>query len=363
MHLHSPRHQLLKTAFTTLRSKPLHKPILLSSMSQKSGYSSLTEQVAPAASAASQAVSDLVNKYTVHDIAKTGYAEGTNDFYDAARPSYPAEALRVISSSLPSHPLKIIEPGSGTGIFSRLLIAPPGPAYPSFSIDTLVAVEPSEGMRNSWWKALEKAGLGKREDNEGGKGEKKIGTVGGGFDSLGAARQYGVTAVQNGQGGVDGVIIAQAWHWCPDYDKALREIAAYLPPNAPLILIWNLEANDPQWQAELREAYQRYDLGSPQYYKGLWRKMFETPAYKELFDSSEQHTVPWYVGITEDGILDRLLSKSYLTEQHLNGERREEFIKKIRGIVRQATHEWIDKEKGIFKYNYNTDVVICRRKA
>lgn len=72
--------------------------------------------------------------------------------------------------------------------------------------------------------------------------------------------------------------------------------------------------------------------------------MFETPAYKELFDSSEQHTIPWSVGITEDGILDRLLSKSYLTEQHLNGERREGFIKKIRGIVRQATHEWIDKE-------------------
>lgn len=244
MLLHSPRHQLLKTAFTTLRSKPLHKPILLSTMSQKAGYSSLTEQVTSAASAASQAVSDLANKYTVHDIAKTGYAKGTNDFvsaavypvlykllanrvnqYDAARPSYPADALRVISSSLPSHPLKIIEPGSGTGIFSRLLLAPPNSAYPSFSIDTLVAVEPSEGMRNSWWKALEKAGLGKREDNEGGKGEKKIGTVGGGFDSLGAARQYGVTAVQNGQGGVDGVIIAQAWHWCPDYDKALVSLS------------------------------------------------------------------------------------------------------------------------------------------
>lgn len=79
--------------------------------------------------------------------------------------------------------------------------------------------------------------------------------------------------------------------------------------------------------------------------------MFETTAYKELFDSAEQHTVPWYVGITEDGILDRLLSKSYLTEQHLNGERREEFIKKIRGIVRQATHEWIDKEVSLHHVN------------
>lgn len=127
----------------------------------------------------------------------------------------------MIHSSLPSHPLKIVEPGSGTGIFSRLLLARPNPTYPSFSIDTLVAVEPSEGMRNSWWKALEKAGLGKREENEGGKAEKKVGTVDGGFDSLGAVGEYGVTKVQNGLGGVDGVIIAQAWHWCPDYEKAL----------------------------------------------------------------------------------------------------------------------------------------------
>ncbi|OWZ60013.1 hypothetical protein C356_00426 [Cryptococcus neoformans c45] len=364
MHL-SRNRQLLRTAFTAPRSKkPINKPILPSYiMSQEAGYSSLTEQVTSAAAAASRTVSDLVNKHTVHDIAKTGFGEGTNDFYNAARPSYPADALRVIHSSLPSHPLKIVEPGSGTGIFSRLLLAPPNPTYPSFSIDTLVAVEPSEGMRNSWWKALEKAGLGKREENEGGKGEKKVGTVDGGFDSLGAVGEYGVTKVQNGLGGVDGVIIAQAWHWCPDYEKALREIATYLRPNAPLILIWNLEANDPQWQADLREAYQGYDLGSPQYYKGLWRKMFETPAYKELFGPSEEHTIPWSVGITESGVLDRLFSKSYLTEQHLNGERREEFIDKVKGIVSQAPHEWIDKEKGTFKYNYNTDIVICRRKA
>lgn len=76
--------------------------------------------------------------------------------------------------------------------------------------------------------------------------------------------------------------------------------------------------------------------------------MFETPAYKELFDSSEEHTIPWSVGITEDGMLDRLFSKSYLTEQHLNGERREEFIRKIRDIVRQAPYEWIDKEVSLY---------------
>lgn len=81
MLLRSSHRHLLRTAFTISPSKPLHKPILPSStMSQGVGYSSLTEQVTSAAAAASRTVSDLVNKYTVHDIAKTGFGEGTNDF-------------------------------------------------------------------------------------------------------------------------------------------------------------------------------------------------------------------------------------------------------------------------------------------
>lgn len=84
MHL-SRNRQLLRTAFTAPRSKkPINKPILPSYiMSQEAGYSSLTEQVTSAAAAASRTVSDLVNKHTVHDIAKTGFGEGTNDFVSA----------------------------------------------------------------------------------------------------------------------------------------------------------------------------------------------------------------------------------------------------------------------------------------
>ncbi|WVQ80799.1 hypothetical protein IAT38_002905 [Cryptococcus sp. DSM 104549] len=307
---------------------------------------------------------DLAKKFKVHDIAVSGFGEGTNDLYDSARPSYPAEALTKIHDTVTfprpdapnPHPLKIVEPGAGTGIFSRLLLAPPTPAYPTFNIAKLIGVEPSEGMRNAWWRGLEKAGLGSRAEWE--KGEGKAGTVEGGFDAVGGVEKFGV-----GKGEVDAVIIAQAFHWCPDYDAALREIASYLPPDAPLILIWNLEASLPTWQKTLRDTYEPFDLGTPQYYRGLWRKMFDTPAYSELFEPQEEWQTSWAVGLTEDGLVQRLLSKSYLTENHLKGEKREGLIRDLRKVMQGADHDWVDKENGVFKYAYNTDVVICKRKA
>ena len=69
----------------------------------------------------------------------------------------------------------------------------------------LVAIEPSGGMRAAWDKGLEKLGLGDAED--------RYVTVDGSFDD------FSKSGVEKGQ--VDLVVIAQAWHWCPDYDAAL----------------------------------------------------------------------------------------------------------------------------------------------
>ncbi|WVO16072.1 hypothetical protein L204_103737 [Cryptococcus depauperatus] len=315
--------------------------------------------------ASTEKVANLAQKYFIHDIAKSGFGTGTNDLYDAARPSYPAPALRIIHDKLRStspHPFKIIEPGSGTGIFSRLLLKAPDSTYPTFDIDTLVCVEPSQGMRDAWYRSLEKAGLGSSLREKTGEGSIKLGVVNGGFDELSAVQQYGITQVENGRGGVDGVIIAQAWHWCPDYEKALREITSYLPSGALFILIWNLESNCPTWQGDLRNTYQPYDLGTPQYYKGLWRSMFDTNAYKELFHKQEEHKISWSMGITDQMLIERLLSKSYLTEKYLDGEERSEFIEKIRKIINAAPRDWVVEEKGIFKYQYDTDIIICKKK-
>ena len=33
----------------------------------------------------------------------------------------------------------------------------------------------------------------------------------------------------------------QAFHWCPDYEKAAQEFARVLKPQGTLAFIWNLE--------------------------------------------------------------------------------------------------------------------------
>lgn len=271
--------------------------------------------------------------------------------YDRARPSYPASSLQLIYKELGSKPgATVIEAGSGTGIFSRLLVAPPTPDYPTFNLKTLVAVEPSAGMRAAFDRGIAKIPADTLKASG-----VDVRTVDGGFDDL---SQAGVAP-----NSADAVIIAQAWHWCPDHEKALREIAAYLKPGAPLIFIWNLEVNDDEWHKQLRETYQPLDLGSPQYYRMRWKAMFDTKAYSELFQPAQESHLPWSMGMTEDSLVDRLFSKSYLTEAHLNGDKRVEFEKKIRDIARQDNgKEWIDKDKGVFKYRYNTDVYVIRKK-
>lgn len=48
--------------------------------------------------------------------------------------------------------------------------------------------------------------------------------------------------------------------------------------------------------------FEPYNQDTPQYFKGLWRKMFDTAAYKELFEAQVESKHPWSVGVTEDSV-------------------------------------------------------------
>lgn len=56
------------------------------------------------------------------------------------------------------------------------------------------------------------------------------------FEEFNSTEQY--------TGQVDLILIAQAWHWCKDWDKALRNFAKALKPGGTLALLWNLEDKD-----------------------------------------------------------------------------------------------------------------------
>jgi hypothetical protein len=74
-------------------------------------------------------------------------------------------------------------------------------------------------------------------------------------------------------------------------------------------------------------------------------------------------------------LVQTIMSKSYLTEQNLKGQERVDFEKQLRSIIQNVDKTWIDEkvrprvlsqltpQNGVFEYSYNTDVIVCKRKA
>ena len=73
-------------------------------------------------------------------------------------------------------------------------------------------------MREAWEKGQEKISA----TNESGA-PKAVKIVDGTFDNFSGAEQYGLK-----EGTVDLIVIAQAWHWCPDHEAAF--VSTTSPP-------------------------------------------------------------------------------------------------------------------------------------
>ncbi|KAL4067962.1 S-adenosyl-L-methionine-dependent methyltransferase [Scleroderma citrinum] len=261
---------------------------------------------------------------SVHTVAQSGFGTGTNELYDRVRPSYPAPSLSFIRSIVAKSSLDIVEIGAGTGLFTRALLAHPDWAS---SIARLRAVEPSEGMR------------------------KKMTIEDGTFER---------TAVPDGW--ADLVIIAQAFYWCPDYDKACAEFARILKKDGAVVFIWNLEDRDQAgWVAQLRERIESHEQDTPQFRLGLWRHAFSTPSYLQYFQEPEQRIWEYCITTTEQITIDRALSKSYSSV--LPPDEKEKVISDLKAILTRGDDRvWVDKNQGTFEYPYKTYVVVSRMK-
>jgi len=268
----------------------------------------------------------------VHQVAEAGFAEGTNEAYDTYRPTYPESQLDFIASNLPKQegPLNVLELGSGTGIFTRCLLKHKtlGPA-----VKELHAVEPSKGMRDRFIETVQ---------------DPRVSCRDGLFDKTGAA-----------DGWADLIVVAQAWHWCPDYNRALSEFARVLKPGGIAVFIWNLEDLGTPWVAQIRDLYEVYDVGTPQFRLGLWRNMYKVPAF-DLFRERQEQEISWIMPTTTPRAVERIFTKSYIAV--LPDEEKTKLRAKIQEVVEKGEgRKWIDEKEGLFEYPHKNLVALLRK--
>lgn len=301
----------------------------------------------------------------MHKVARSGFdSSGGSGLYDRARPSYPPAAISTIineaTNAQSPAPLRIVELGAGTGIATRMLLASATSAAadgtPPPGIASLTAIEPSAGMRSHFDSAIA-SGPGSVKQQLQDKGSlspsASITVEDGAFENFDAGESN------------DAVVVAQAWHWCQNWDGALQQVAKALRPNGILALIWNLEDRDAApWVAQIRDIYEEFEDNTPQYRHMYWHAMYKTPTFASDFKADEPRHYHRTIPTTLQAVIDRVLSKSYISV--LPKEKQEKLVADISNYLNttpdeQLGRKWIDKEQGIWEYPYRTDLHIFRR--
>jgi SAM-dependent methyltransferase len=196
-------------------------------------------------------------------VERAGSFGAAADIYERGRPSYPAQAVEWL---VPAGARRVLDLGAGTGKLTRPLCEGGW---------DVVAVEPSEGMRDQLARAVPAvpALAGSAED------------------------------IPLGDGSVDAVVVAQAWHWV-DPGRAVPEVARVLAPGGQLGLVWNIRDERADWVAQLNRIVHAYGtpLGG-----GLGVDAIGAP-----FGPVERHTVEWRYRLSRSELFDLLASRSYV---------------------------------------------------
>lgn len=185
---------------------------------------------------------------------------GSSGLYHTARPDYPRESIQAILKAAASDSnaaqLNVLEIGSGTGISTECLVREAGET--NLKIRNYLAVEPSHGMRAGWNDFIASKLLPDLVKQGKLPSDASVECRDGTFEQLNLSKEQ--------KGTFDTVVIAQAYHWCPDYERSLQAILEALRPGGKLALIWNLEDNttDAKWVKELRDLYEVYEDNTPQ---------------------------------------------------------------------------------------------------
>lgn len=197
--------------------------------------------------------------------------------YVKYRPGYPAEAIDdLVKSAHISNQSVIADVGSGTGIFTQLLL---DKGY------TVYAVEPNDAMRASAVKQL------RSYSN---------------FHSVNGTAETSTLSNRS----VDLVVCAQAFHWF-DQHQTKAEFKRILKPKGLVALIWNNR------QIDIDEFAIAYELLLQQQgsdYKEVNHRNITDVDFSNFFKDGKYQLVK-YINtqvFDEDGLVGRAFSSSYI---------------------------------------------------
>ena len=111
----------------------------------------------------------------------------------------------------------------------------------------------------------------------------------------------------------------------------------------------------------MRELIEQFEQGTPQFRLGLWRALFETQSFGNLFQPQKERSWCYSLVSSLDIVTDRAMSKSYVAVQPEDIKAKTKVD--IAGIVQRGDEkQWIDEDNGLFEYPYRTLVVVFQRK-
>ena len=215
--------------------------------------------------------------------------------YELGRPLWPEELLeRVIGEVGLGRDAAVLDLGAGTGKLTRSLV-------PRFS--RVVAVEPDEAMLEVLAEVVPEA------EARSGSGE----------------------SIPLGDGEVDAVFTAEAFHWFAS-DESVAEIVRVLRPRGALVILWNIgleyDYMGEEADALIEEMHERGGKpGIGRVLSGAWRD----PIGRAPFDQLRETDVERDIVATRDEWIANMLSVSSIA--HQPDKDRVAFAERLRELV------------------------------
>jgi SAM-dependent methyltransferase len=229
----------------------------------------------------------------VHEVAKAGFDDPAD--YEAARPSYPPDAVAWLAEALGVAPgARVLDLAAGTGKLTRLL-EPFGA--------TLLAAEPVAGMRAAFRSLVPAV-------------------------PLTAAT---AEALPFATASLDAVTVAQAFHWF-DAARAGTELSRVLRPGGRLGLVWNARDRSENWVNDVWAIMDRVEKRAPWRDHENWRESAARPlpGFGPMHTAEFRHEHE----LTPDAVVRRIASVSHVAV--LPDDERQAVLAEVRDIV--STH-------------------------